>query len=51
MAKMWIEPAYTKVGWLDVFARGRAQLNEPCPATLNMNDPCGAKCPQLPKVL
>jgi hypothetical protein len=34
------------IDWLD-------ELTAECPKkmALNMNDPCGAKCPQLPKVL
>jgi hypothetical protein len=34
------------IDWLD-------EITADCPKTMarNMNDPCGAKCPQLPKVL
>jgi hypothetical protein len=34
------------IDWLD-------ELTAECPKKIarNMNDPCGAKCPQLPKVL
>jgi hypothetical protein len=34
------------IDWLD-------ELTVECPKKIarNMNDPCGAKCPQLPKVL
>jgi hypothetical protein len=34
------------IDWLD-------ELTADCPKNIthNMNDPCGAKCPQLPKVL